>query len=204
MLPEAAYAMLAYAPIGAIHSGIFAGFSAEAIAGRLIDCESTFIITADQGLRGGKTINLKENIDQAIHIAAHRNVHVNHVMVIQRINEKINWVAERNFWYHEEALQAPTDCPPEKMNAEDPLFILYTSGSTGKPKGVLHTTGGYLIYVSMTHQYVFDYHPHEIYWCTADVGWITGHSYLVYEPLCNGATTLMFEGTPTFHDKGRF
>ncbi|AQX18942.1 MULTISPECIES: acetate--CoA ligase [Bartonella] len=204
MIPEAAYAMLACARIGAIHSVIFAGFSAEAIAGRLIDCESTFIITADQGLRGGKTINLKENIDQAIHIAARHNVHVNHVMVIQRTNEKINWVAERDFWYHEEALQAPTDCPPEKMNAEDPLFILYTSGSTGKPKGVLHTTGGYLVYVSMTHQYVFDYHPHEIYWCTADIGWITGHSYLVYGPLCNGATTLMFEGTPTFPDKGRF
>ncbi|OPB32281.1 acetate--CoA ligase [Bartonella sp. AR 15-3] len=204
MIPEAVYAMLACARIGAIHSVIFAGFSAEAIAGRLIDCESTFIITADQALRGGKTINLKENIDQAIHIAAHHNVHVNHVMVIQRTNEKINWVTERDFWYHEEVLHAPTDCLPEKMNAEDPLFILYTSGSTGKPKGVLHTTGGYLVYVSMTHQYVFDYHPHEIYWCTADIGWITGHSYLVYGPLCNGATTVMFEGTPTFPDKGRF
>ncbi|MCL6229155.1 acetate--CoA ligase [Bartonella bilalgolemii] len=204
MIPEAAYAMLACARIGAIHSVIFAGFSAEAIAGRLIDCESTFIITADQALRGGKTINLKENIDQAIHIAAHHNVHVNHVMVIQRTNEKISWVTERDFWYHEEALHASTDCLPEKMNAEDPLFILYTSGSTGKPKGVLHTTGGYLVYVSMTHQYVFDYHPHEIYWCTADIGWITGHSYLVYGPLCNGATTLMFEGTPTFPNKGRF
>ncbi|WP_407965423.1 acetate--CoA ligase [Bartonella sp. C271] len=204
MIPEAAYAMLACARIGAIHSVIFAGFSAEAIAGRLIDCESTFIITADQALRGGKAINLKENIDQAIHIAAHHNVHINHVMVIQRTNEKIDWVTERDFWYHEEVLHAPTDCLPEKMNAEDPLFILYTSGSTGKPKGVLHTTGGYLVYVSMTHQYVFDYHPNEIYWCTADIGWITGHSYLVYGPLCNGATTLMFEGTPTFPDKGRF
>ncbi|MCZ2203622.1 acetate--CoA ligase [Bartonella sp. A05] len=204
MIPEAAYAMLACARIGAIHSVIFAGFSPEAIAGRIIDCESTFIITADQGLRGGKAINLKNNVDQAIDIAARQHVHVKHVMIIRRTNGPINWLTGRDFWYHEEVRHAEAHCPPEHMNAEDPLFILYTSGSTGKPKGVLHTTAGYLIYAAMTHQYVFDYHPHEIYWCTADIGWITGHSYLIYGPLCNGATTLMFEGSPTFPDQGRF
>ncbi|WP_375645945.1 acetate--CoA ligase [Bartonella sp. TT29SHDZB] len=204
MIPEAAYAMLACARIGAIHSVIFAGFSPEAIAGRLVDCESTFMITADHGLRGGKRINLKDNVDHAIEIAARQNVHVDQVMVIQRTCGPIQWVEGRDFWYHEEIAHAKTACPPEPMNAEDPLFILYTSGSTGKPKGVLHTTAGYLVFASMTHQYVFDYHPDEVYWCTADIGWITGHSYLVYGPLCNGATTLMFEGTPTFPDKGRF
>lgn len=204
MIPEAAYAMLACARIGAIHSVIFAGFSPEAIAGRLIDCESTFIITANQGLRGGSPINLKNNVDQAIDIAERNHVHVKHVMVIRRTNEPINWVTGRDFWYHEEIHHTEANCPPEHMNAEDPLFILYTSGSTGKPKGVLHTTAGYLVYAAMTHQYVFDYHTHEIYWCTADIGWITGHSYMIYGPLCNGATTLMFEGSPTFPDPGRF
>ncbi|KEG22082.1 acetyl-coenzyme A synthetase [Bartonella bacilliformis Peru38] len=204
MIPEAAYAMLACARIGAIHSVIFAGFSPEAIAGRLIDGQSTFIITADHALRGDKTIPLKDNVDRAIHIAACQNVNVTQVMVIRRTSKIIHWVNGRDFWYHEEMPHATPDCPPEHMNAEDPLFILYTSGSTGKPKGVLHTTGGYLVYASMTHQYVFDYHPGEIYWCTADIGWITGHSYLVYGPLCNGATTLMFEGSPTFPDEGRF
>ncbi|WP_375655055.1 acetate--CoA ligase [Bartonella sp. AA83SXKL] len=204
MIPEAAYAMLACARIGAIHSVIFAGFSAEAIAGRLVDCESTFMITADHGLRGGKRINLKDNVDHAIEIAARQNVHVDQVMVIRRTCGPIQWIEGRDFWYHEEIAHAKTACPPEPMNAEDPLFILYTSGSTGKPKGVLHTTAGYLVFAAMTHQYVFDYHPDEVYWCTADIGWITGHSYLVYGPLCNGATTLMFEGTPTFPDKGRF
>ncbi|CAF26692.1 acetate--CoA ligase [Bartonella quintana] len=204
MIPEAAYAMLACARIGAIHSVIFAGFSSEAIADRIVDCKSTFIITADQGLRGGKLIKLKNNIDHAIDIAARRGVHVNQVLVIRRTSGTIDWVKGRDFWYHEEISHAKTDCPAEMMNAEDPLFILYTSGSTGKPKGVLHTTAGYLVYVSMTHQYVFDYHPGEIYWCTADIGWISGHSYLIYGPLCNGATTLMFEGIPTFPDQGRF
>ncbi|WP_332065796.1 acetate--CoA ligase [Bartonella sp. CB189] len=204
MIPEAAYAMLACARIGAIHSVVFAGFSPEAIAGRLINCESTFIITADQGLRGGKLIQLKDNIDHAISIAARHNIYVNQVMVIKHTGGEINWIQERDFWYHEEMSHAKPDCPPEKMNAEDPLFILYTSGSTGKPKGVLHTTGGYLVYASMTHQYVFDSHPDEIYWCTADIGWITGHSYLIYGPLCNGTTTLMFEGSPTFPTPSRF
>ncbi|AGF75052.1 acetyl-CoA synthetase [Bartonella australis AUST/NH1] len=204
MILEAAYAMLACARIGAVHSVIFAGFAPEAIARRIVDCESTFIITADQGLRGGKSINLKDNIDRAIDIAAHDHVYVNRVMVVQRTGGKINWVEGRDFWYHEKLSHADTDCPAEKMNAEDPFFILYTSGSTGKPKGVLHTTAGYLIYVSMTHQYVFDYHPDEIYWCTADIGWITGHSYSIYGPLCNKATTLIFEGTPNFPDPSRF
>lgn len=204
MIPEAAYAMLACARIGAVHSVIFAGFSSEAIAGRIVDCESSFVITADQGLRGGKQINLKDSIDEAIEIAARHNVHVNQVMVIRRSCGKIHWVEGRDFWYHEEISHVPATCPPEEMNAEDPLFILYTSGSTGKPKGVLHTTAGYLVYASMTHQYVFDYHDDEIYWCTADIGWITGHSYLIYGPLCNGATTLMFEGSPSFPDQGRF
>lgn len=204
MIPEAAYAMLACARIGAVHSVVFAGFSPEALAGRIVDCESTFVITADQGVRGGKPINLKENVDHAIDIAARQYVLVNQVMVVRRTGGKIGWAPGRDFWYHEEMPSAKTDCPPAKMKAEDPLFILYTSGSTGKPKGVLHTTGGYLVYASMTHEYVFDYHPGEIYWCTADVGWVTGHSYLVYGPLCNGATTLMFEGVPNFPDQARF
>ncbi|WP_455476233.1 acetate--CoA ligase [Bartonella sp. B17] len=204
MIPEAIYAILACARIGAIHSVIFAGFSPEAIAGRIVDCGSTFIITADQGVRGGKLIKLKDNIDHAINIAARHHVHVNQVMVIKRTSGKIEWVKGRDFWYHEEISHTKTDCPPEKMNAEDPLFILYTSGSTGTPKGVLHTTAGYLVYASMTHQYVFDYHLGEIYWCTADIGWITGHSYSIYGPLCNGATTLIFEGSPSFPSQSRF
>ncbi|MHC5305940.1 acetate--CoA ligase [Bartonella sp. LJL80] len=204
MIPEAAYAMLACARIGAVHSVVFAGFSPEALAGRIVDCESTFVITADQGVRGGKPIHLKENVDHAIDIAARQYVLVNQVMVVRRTGGKIGWAPGRDFWYHEEMPNAKTECPPAKMKAEDPLFILYTSGSTGKPKGVLHTTGGYLVYASMTHEYVFDYHPGEVYWCTADVGWVTGHSYLVYGPLCNGATTLMFEGVPNFPDQARF
>ena len=196
--------MLACARIGAVHSVVFAGFSPEALAGRIVDCESTFIITADQGVRGGKPIPLKENVDHAIDIAARQYVLVNQVMVVRRTGGKIGWAPGRDFWYHEEMANAKTECPPARMKAEDPLFILYTSGSTGKPKGVLHTTGGYLVYASMTHEYVFDYHVGDVYWCTADVGWVTGHSYLVYGPLCNGATTLMFEGVPNFPDQARF
>ncbi|CAM1628612.1 AMP-dependent synthetase/ligase domain [Bartonella apis] len=204
MILEAAYAMLACARIGAIHSVVFAGFSPEALAGRIVDCESTFVITADQGVRGGKPIPLKENVDHAIDIAARQYVLVNQVMVVRRTGGKIGWAPGRDFWYHEEMASAKAECPPARMKAEDPLFILYTSGSTGKPKGVLHTTGGYLVYASMTHEYVFDYHVGDVYWCTADVGWVTGHSYLVYGPLCNGATTLMFEGVPNFPDQARF
>lgn len=204
MILEAAYAMLACARIGAVHSVVFAGFSPEALAGRIVDCESTFIITADQGVRGGKPIPLKENVDHAIDIAARQYVLVHQVMVVRRTGGKIGWAPGRDFWYHEEMANAKTECPPAKIKAEDPLFILYTSGSTGKPKGVLHTTGGYLVYASMTHEYVFDYQVGDIYWCTADVGWVTGHSYLVYGPLCNGATTLMFEGVPNFPDQARF
>lgn len=203
MIPEAAYAMLACARIGAVHSIVFGGFSPDALAGRIVDCESTFVITADEGLRGGKPIPLKANTDQAIEIARRGGVEVKSVVVVRRTGGKINWFAERDIWYHQATAGVKADCPPAKMKAEDPLFILYTSGSTGKPKGVLHTTGGYLVYASMTHQYVFDYHDGDIYWCTADVGWVTGHSYIVYGPLANGATTLMFEGVPTYPDAGR-
>jgi acetyl-CoA synthetase len=194
MIPEAAYAMLACTRIGAIHSIVFGGFSPDALAGRIVDCESTFVITADEGLRGGKKIPLKHNTDLAIEIAQRNDVTVKKVLVVQRTAGKIEWFADRDIWYHEATAAAKPDCKPAKMKAEDPLFILYTSGSTGKPKGVLHTTGGYLVYASMTHEYVFDYHEGDIYWCTADVGWVTGHSYIVYGPLANGATTLMFEG----------
>ncbi|MBL0933491.1 MAG: acetate--CoA ligase [Rhizobiaceae bacterium] len=204
MIPEAAYAMLACARIGAIHSVVFGGFSPDALAGRIVDCESTFVITADEGLRGGKTIPLKENTDKAIDIAARNHVAVKNVLVVRRTGGKIGWAGGRDLWYHDEVRAAKPDCKPEKMKAEDPLFILYTSGSTGKPKGVLHTTGGYLVYASMTHEYVFDYHQGDIYWCTADVGWVTGHSYIVYGPLANGATTLMFEGVPNYPNAGRF
>ena len=204
MIPEAAYAMLACARIGAIHSVVFGGFSPDALAGRIVDCESTFVITADEGLRGGKPIPLKENTDKAIDIAARHHVSVKTVLVVRRTGGKVGWAPGRDRWYHEEVAAAKPDCKPEKMKAEDPLFILYTSGSTGKPKGVLHTTGGYLVYASMTHQYVFDYHDGDIYWCTADVGWVTGHSYIVYGPLANGATTLMFEGVPNYPTAGRF
>ncbi|MGH6761174.1 MAG: acetate--CoA ligase [Phyllobacterium sp.] len=204
MIPEAAYAMLACARIGAVHSVVFAGFSPEALAGRIVDCESTFVITADEGVRGGKPVSLKENTDTAIDIAAKQYVMVSKVLVVRRTGGKVSWGPGRDIWYHQEAASVEAHCEPEPMNAEDPLFILYTSGSTGKPKGVLHTTGGYLVYASMTHEYVFDYHDGDIYWCTADVGWVTGHSYIVYGPLANGATTLMFEGVPNFPDQGRF
>ncbi|MER9353209.1 acetate--CoA ligase [Mesorhizobium sp. M0514] len=204
MIPEAAYAMLACTRIGAIHSIVFGGFSPDALAGRIDDCKSTFVITADEGLRGGKPIPLKENTDRAIEIAAKAGTKVEKVVVVRRTGGKTGWVQGRDIWYHDEIATVKGDCKPEKMKAEDPLFILYTSGSTGKPKGVLHTTAGYLVYVSMTHQYVFDYHDGDIYWCTADVGWVTGHSYIVYGPLANGATTLMFEGVPNYPSQSRF
>ncbi|PRD53281.1 acetate--CoA ligase [Phyllobacterium myrsinacearum] len=204
MIVEATYAMLACARIGAVHSVVFGGFSPDALAGRIIDCESTFVITADEGMRGGKPIPLKDNTDKAIDIAAKHHVMVKNVLVVRRTGGKTSWAPNRDLWYHEEILSVKPECKPEKMKAEDPLFILYTSGSTGKPKGVLHTTGGYLVYASMTHQYVFDYHDGDIYWCTADVGWVTGHSYIVYGPLANGATTLMFEGVPNYPTNSRF
>ncbi len=204
MIPEAAYAMLACARIGAIHSIVFGGFSPDALAGRISDCKSTFIITADEGLRGGRQVPLKVNTDKAIEIAARHGTKVKTVLVVRRTGGKIEWHDKRDVWYHSAMAAAKLDCPPEKMKAEDPLFILYTSGSTGQPKGVLHTTGGYLVWASMTHQYVFDYHEGDVYWCTADVGWVTGHSYIVYGPLANGAITLMFEGVPTYPDAGRF
>ena len=204
MIPEAAYAMLACTRIGAIHSVVFGGFSPDALAGRIDDCKSTIVITADEGLRGGKSIPLKDNTDKAVEIAAKAGTKVGTVVVVRRTGGKTGWVPGRDVWYHEEAATVKADCKPEKMKAEDPLFILYTSGSTGKPKGVLHTTAGYLVYASMTHQYVFDYHDGDIYWCTADVGWVTGHSYIVYGPLANGATTLMFEGVPNYPSQSRF
>ena len=204
MIPEAAYAMLACTRIGAIHSIVFGGFSPDALAGRIVDCESTFVITADEGLRGGKAIPLKDNTDKAIAIAGRDGVVVKNVLVVRRTNGKIAWFDSRDLWYHDEVRAVKAECEPARMKAEDPLFILYTSGSTGKPKGVLHTTGGYLVYASMTHQYVFDYHDGDIYWCTADVGWVTGHSYIVYGPLANGATTLMFEGVPNYPSASRF
>ena len=204
MIPEAAYAMLACARIGAVHSVVFGGFSPDALAGRITDCESTFVITADEGLRGGKPIPLKANADKAIEIAASDGTKVTKVLVVKRTGGDIGWDGDRDIWYHEATHGADTECAVEQMNAEDPLFILYTSGSTGKPKGVLHTTGGYLVYASMTHKYVFDYHDGDVYWCTADVGWVTGHSYIVYGPLANGAKTLMFEGVPNYPDASRF
>ncbi len=204
MIPEAAYAMLACARIGAVHSVVFGGFSPDALAGRIHDCDSTFLITADEGLRGGRPVPLKKNADKAIEIAAREGVRVRTQLVVRRTGGDIDWEEGRDVWYHEAAEKVSAECPCEPMNAEDPLFILYTSGSTGKPKGVLHTTGGYLVYASMTHKYVFDYHEGDIYWCTADVGWITGHSYIVYGPLANGATSLMFEGVPTWPDASRF
>jgi acetyl-CoA synthetase len=204
MIPEAAYAMLACARIGAVHSVVFGGFSPDALAGRIVDCQSTFVITCDEGLRGGKPVPLKDNTDTAIHIAAKQHVIVKNVLVVRRTGGKTGWAPGRDLWHHQEILTVEADCPPARMKAEDPLFILYTSGSTGKPKGVLHTTGGYLVYAAMTHEYTFDYHDGDIYWCTADVGWVTGHSYIVYGPLANGATSLMFEGVPNFPDQGRF
>ena len=204
MIPEAAYAMLACARIGAVHSIVFGGFSPDALAGRIEDCRSSFVITADEGVRGGRSIPLKANTDKAIEIAAKDGAKVKKVLVVRRTGGKVNWVEGRDVWYHQAMAEAKPDCKPEKMKAEDPLFILYTSGSTGKPKGVLHTTAGYLVWASMTHEYVFDYHEGDVYWCTADVGWVTGHSYIVYGPLANGAITLMFEGVPTYPDAGRF
>ncbi len=200
MIPEAAFAMLACARIGAIHSVVFGGFSPESLIGRIKDCRSTIVVTADEGLRGSRKIPLKANTDEAVKQCPE----VETVLVVRRTGGRVNWDPKRDRWYHEEMAKASKDCPPVEMKAEDPLFILYTSGSTGKPKGVLHTTGGYLVFVAMTHQYVFDYHDGEIYWCTADVGWVTGHSYIVYGPLANGATTVMFEGVPNYPDASRF
>jgi acetyl-CoA synthetase len=204
MIPEAAYAMLACARIGAIHSVVFGGFSPDSLAGRIEDCKSNVVITADEGFRGGRKVPLKANTDAAIAKVAKEGFAVDHVIVVKRTGGAIDMDPVRDVWYHEAADVVTSECPCEEMNAEDPLFILYTSGSTGKPKGVLHTTAGYQVYVAMTHQYVFDYHDGDIYWCTADVGWVTGHSYIVYGPLCNGATTLMFEGVPNYPSMSRF
>ena len=200
MIPEATVAMLACARIGAIHSVVFGGFSPDALAGRIQDCDSSMVITADEGVRGGRPIPLKANTDKALESCPM----CQSVVVVKRTGGAVHMTAGRDHWYHDVVPTASADCPPEEMNAEDPLFILYTSGSTGKPKGVMHTSGGYLVYASMTHQYVFDYEDGEIYWCTADVGWVTGHSYIVYGPLANGATTLMFEGVPNYPDSRRF
>ena len=200
MIPEATIAMLACTRIGAIHSVVFGGFSPDALAGRIEDCNSSIIITADEGIRGGKKIPLKRNTDEAISKATMCKT----TIVVKRTGGDINWIDGQDIWYHEEMALASPDCLPTEMIAEDPMFILYTSGSTGKPKGVLHTTGGYMVYASMTHHYVFDYQENEIYWCTADVGWVTGHSYIVYGPLSNGATTLMFEGVPNYPTVSRF
>jgi acetyl-CoA synthetase len=202
MIPEAVYAMLACARLGAIHSVVFGGFSPDSLASRIQDAKSAFIITADEGLRGGRKVPLKVNVDAAIERVGAGVV--DHVLVVRRTGGAVNMVPGRDVYYDEAANMVSDDCPYEEMNAEDPLFILYTSGSTGTPKGVLHTTGGYLVYASMTHQYVFDYHDGDIYWCTADVGWVTGHSYILYGPLANGATTLMFEGVPTYPSISRF
>ena len=203
MIPEAAISMLACARIGAIHSVVFGGFSPDALAGRIIDCNSNTVITADQGLRGGRIVPLKDNVDAACAIEGVMDS-LKSVIVVRNTGGEINWAEGRDYWYHEEAETVTDDCPVEPMNAEDPLFILYTSGSTGKPKGVLHTTGGYMVFSAYTHEIVFDYHDGDIYWCTADVGWVTGHSYIVYGPLANGAISLMFEGVPNYPTSSRF
>ncbi|HWY62913.1 MAG TPA: acetate--CoA ligase [Rhizomicrobium sp.] len=200
MIPEAAYAMLACARLGAVHSVVFGGFSPDSIAGRIQDCDSKIVITADEGLRGGKPVPLKKNTDEALE----KCPGVTDVIVVRRTGGKVAMKEGRDAWYHEAASKVSADCPAAAMNAEDPLFILYTSGSTGKPKGVLHTSAGYLLWVAWTHHYVFDYHEGEIFWCTADVGWVTGHSYILYGPLANGATTLMFEGVPNYPSSSRF
>ncbi len=200
MIPEAAYAMLACARIGAIHSVVFGGFSPDSLAGRIEDCGSKLLITADEGMRGGRKVALKANADAALRKVGG----VERVLVVGRTGAEVPWTEGRDRWLHDELAKVDTDCPPEEMGAEDPLFILYTSGSTGKPKGVLHTSGGYLVYAAMTHQYIFDYHDGDIFWCTADVGWVTGHTYIVYGPLANGATTVIFEGIPTYPDASRF
>jgi acetyl-CoA synthetase len=200
MIPEAAFAMLACARLGAVHSIVFGGFSPDSLAGRIQDAKSKVVITADEGLRGGRKVALKANVDEALEKAGGAD----HVIVVRRTGGPVNMKAGRDVYYDEAAAMVTSECPVTEMNAEDPLFILYTSGSTGTPKGVLHTTGGYLVYASMTHEYVFDYHEGDVYWCTADVGWVTGHSYIVYGPLANGATTLMFEGVPNYPDMSRF
>ncbi|MGN4982734.1 acetate--CoA ligase [Aeromonas dhakensis] len=200
MVPEAAIAMLACTRIGAVHSIVFGGFSPEALAGRIIDSGSTIVVTADEGLRGGRPVPLKKNVDEAL---TNPETKVSKVIVLKRTGGNIAWHNHRDLWWHEATAAVSSDCPPEAMGAEDPLFILYTSGSTGKPKGVLHTTGGYLVYATLTFKYIFDYHEEDIYWCTADVGWVTGHSYLVYGPLANGATTIMFEGVPNYPASNR-
>ena len=200
MIPELAILMLACVRIGAVHSIIFGGFSAESISGRVNDCESEYIITADEGVRGGKTIPLKYTTDEALESCPN----VKKCIVVKRTGNYINWDKSRDVWYHDLIKDVSKNCEPEEMNAEDPLFILYTSGSTGKPKGVLHTTGGYMVYASMTHQYIFNYKPKDIYWCTADIGWVTGHSYIIYGPLANGATTIMFEGIPNYPTTSRW
>ncbi len=200
MIPEAAYAMLACARIGAIHSVVFAGFSPDSLASRILDCDSHYLITADQGRRGGKRVPLKKNADAALKMCPD----VGHMLVVENTGAEVGWTDGRDVWYHEAIKGVSATCEPEVMDAEDPLFILYTSGSTGKPKGVLHTTGGYAVWTAMTFQYVFDYHEGDVFWCTADVGWITGHSYIAYGPLLNGATQVFFEGVPTYPDASRF
>ena len=200
MIPEIAVAVLACARIGAVHSVIFGGFSPDSIAGRIQDCDSNIVVTSDEGVRGGRLIPLKGNVDKALESCPS----IEKCIVVRHTGGEVGWEDGRDVWYHEAMEGASEDCPAEEMSSEDPLFILYTSGSTGKPKGVLHTTGGYMVYASMTHQYVFDYRDGDVYWCTADVGWITGHSYIIYGPLANGATTLMFEGLPNYPDASRF